>query len=64
MSNFSTVRISNYKLIKTSLSKVVIFRFVIYAKSSSRYTKSADIVVLSTVYKQVLQVLTEKYKQC
>jgi hypothetical protein len=34
MSNFSTVKISNYKLIKTALSKVVIFRFVIYTKCS------------------------------
>lgn len=28
------------------------------------YTKSAEIMVLSAVYKQVLWVLTEKYKQC
>jgi len=60
MSNFSTVKISNYKLIKTALSTVVIFRVVIYA----RYTKSAEILVLRAVYRQVLHVLTEKYKQC
>jgi len=33
-------------------------------KVVQEYTKSAKIMVLSNIYKQVLQVLTEKYKQC
>jgi hypothetical protein len=52
---------------KTALSKAVICRSVIYIymlEVVQEYTKSAEIMVLSAVYKQVLWVLTEKYKQC